>query len=98
MTDVSDNYYTLDRHSNDFDDTCVTVLTKSCVRAINVYIASTTQTKPSTSIERGRKHDITINMLKMKVGQTSEKEARHVEETHKMTFFHLRTCMLLRTG
>lgn len=31
-------------------------------------------------------HDTTINVVKKTVGQTSEKEAIHVEETREMTF------------
>ena len=56
---------------------------------MGVYIIKTTHAhkgKPLILLEHGRKHDITINMRKMTVGLTSEKEARHVEETHKMTF------------
>jgi len=60
--------------------------TTSCVSAIYVYIVNTTQAQPSSSPEGGHKHDIEINMPKMTVRQTSEKEARHVEETHEMTF------------
>ena len=64
----------------------MTIFITSCVSVIDVCIANKTQTQPSTSPEWGRKHDIVINMPKTTVGQTSEKEARHVEETHKMTF------------
>lgn len=64
----------------------MTLRTTSCVSVIDVYIVNTTQRQPSTSAELGRKHDIAINMLKMTVGRTSEKEARHVEEIDKMTF------------
>ena len=67
----------------------MTMLTTLCVSANNVNIVKTTHThkdKPLKSPEQGCKHDIVINMLMMTVGQTSEKEERHVEETHKMTF------------
>lgn len=86
LTVVSGRRDTCDKLLNDYDDTCERVLTTSCVSLIDVYIASTTQTQPSTSRERGHKHDIKINMLNMIVGWTREKEARHVEETHKMNF------------
>ena len=36
-------------------------------------------------------------MLKMTVGQTSEKEARHVGEIYELTYLCLHTCMLLKT-
>jgi len=56
---------------------------------MGVYIVGTTHAhkdKHSISLEQGRKHDIASNMPKMTVGQTNETKARHVEETHEMTF------------
>ena len=82
----SDKLDTSDRPSYDYDNTWETVLTTSCVSAIYAYMADITQIQPSTSPEQGRKNGIAINMLKTIVGRASEKEARHVEETHKMTF------------
>lgn len=76
----------MDRPSDDRENNCVTVLSTSCVSVIDVYILNTTQYKPSTSLEQGCKHGITIKMSKTIVGQTSEKEEKHVEETHEMPF------------
>lgn len=87
LMDVNNKHDTCAKHSNDRDDTCTTILTTSCVSVIDVYIVNTTQTKPSTSLEWGRKHDITIKIPKKIVGRTNENEERHVEETHKMTFY-----------
>jgi len=83
---------TLGRPSDDHEDTCATVLTTSCVSAIDVYRENIAQTQPSTSPEWGGKHDIEINMSKTIVGKTSEKEARHVNETHEKTFFLAHAC------
>jgi len=56
---------------------------------IDVHIPKAKQThkeKPSKSPELDHKHDIPINMPKTIVVSTSENEARHVGETHGMTF------------
>ncbi len=86
---------------NDREETCVIILKTLCVSVTGVYRVKTThahEDKPLISPEQGRKHDMAINMPKMKVGQTSKKEARHVEQTHEMNFLCLYTCMLLNTG
>lgn len=83
-----DKCNTWDRPSDNRDDTCAIVFTTLCVSMTCVHIAKTTQTHkyiPSKSLEQGYKHDTTINMPKTTVGSTSEKEARHVEETHGIT-------------
>ena len=67
----------------------MTVLATLCVSVTGVHIAKTTQTHkyiPSKSLDQSYKHETTINMPKMTVGSTSEKEARHIEETHGITF------------
>lgn len=66
---------------NDRDNTCATMSTTLCVSTMGVYIVRTTHAqkyKPSISPKQGRRHDITIKMPNMTVGQTSEKEPRHV--------------------
>lgn len=83
---VSDKHDTWDRHSNDHENTLATMLTTSCVSLIDVYITNTSHSQPSTSSKWGLNDEITINMPKTTFGQTSEKEARHVEETHTITF------------
>ena len=77
---------TWDRPLDDRGNTCMTVLTTLSVSVIDVYIVRKTQTQPSTSPKLGHKKDIIINVMKTIVGRISEKEARHVEERHKMTF------------
>lgn len=84
--------------SNDRDNTCVKVHATLCVSATDVDKVKTTHAhkdKPSKFREQIRKRDIAINMSKTTVGQTSEKEVRHVEEPHEMNFC-LTTCMLLK--
>ena len=76
------------------------MLTTFYMSAMGVHIAKTTQTHkyiPSKSPEPDRKHDIEINMPKVIVGSKSEKEARHVEETHEIIFLCFHTCTLLKT-
>lgn len=46
-------------------------------------------------LEQTRKHEITTNMLKKRVRQTSETKAGHIDETHEMILF-LKKCMLLK--
>lgn len=72
------------------------MFTTLCVNATDVDRAKTTHVhkyKPSTLPELGCKHDIAINMEKMAAGQTSEKKARYIEETHEMTLC-LQKCKL----
>ena len=76
------------------------MLTTLCVSVTGVYIVKTTHShkyKPSLSLEQGLNLDIAINMPKTTVGQTSKKEARHVEETHEIIFWCLHTSMILKT-
>ena len=68
---------TLNRPSDDCDDTCTTMLMTLCVSVMSVHIAKTSQTckdKPSKSPEPDSKHGITINMPKKTVAPTSERE------------------------
>lgn len=57
---------------------------------MGVYIVEITHAhkdKPLKSPKQGHTNDIEINIVKMTIGQTSEKEATHVVETHETPFF-----------
>lgn len=82
----SDKCDTWDGYSNDHDNTCATVLTNFCVSMINVHIARTTWTNLQNFQNKIAIMIYESTCQKKTVGPTSEKEARHIEGTHGITF------------